>query len=192
MGAQMACHLEGSGTRIEHEATAGVDERRGQRPNALLDRCVEYALVGDGTLGHRLRLTGLAEQGAAIGAHRHSLAFQKGQIVANGDGRHLIVIGQIVDLYAAIGAQLLNDFFPPLAGTEHALFGCLHTLFCRSVVVSPPLSLFFVFHINAQRPLQSKLSLIAPSLVALLSPLLVFQYLSICDPVHDLNKLSFR
>lgn len=36
--------------------------------------------------------------------------------------------GQLVDLNAAIAAQLLNDALPSLAGAEHALFGDLHSL----------------------------------------------------------------
>jgi hypothetical protein len=35
----------------------------------------------------------------------------------------------------AVTTELLNEPLPPLADPEHALFSCMHSLFCRSAVV---------------------------------------------------------
>lgn len=69
MIAQVACHLQGGGTRVENEAATRLHQTRRHGADALLDRGVEHALVGDGALGHRL--AGFTQQGATVGAHRH-------------------------------------------------------------------------------------------------------------------------
>ena len=108
------------GPRVEDNTMPRFYQLNRRFSNTSFNRGIQRTFI----LNRRLisRLAAVTDQRSAVGTHRNPLLFKERQVVTDSDGRYAKVSGKIVNLYASLLAQALNNEFTPFTGACDALF----------------------------------------------------------------------